>query len=170
MCRSTTGDWSSGNPAFAISHGPCRTSPSASSSDSCFSDMLFSPPAFAFRSIGWPRSISSELLLTASEIQPRVPRRTLSPHTAQAFQTPSSEDAVQQPKLLRLYDTPLQTTHVAIGWLPLDGTPVNGLTQARASSALKRGFKFPTNSCLLRHCQRVSYRNTTRKSARLPVL
>src|SRR6266511_2349831 len=37
--------------------------------------------------------------------------------------------------LLRLYDPPLQTTHVAIGSLPFDGTPVNGLTQARASSA-----------------------------------
>src|SRR5262245_2646279 len=71
--------------------------------------------------------------------------------------------------LLRLYDSPLQTTHVAIGWLPLDGTPINGLTQARASSAHWRGFKFPTNSCLLRHCHRVSYRNTARKSARLPV-
>src|SRR5262245_32006903 len=64
MRRSTTGDWDSGNPAFAISHGPCRTTPSASSSDSRFSDMLFSPPAFAFRSIGWPRGSSSEPLLT----------------------------------------------------------------------------------------------------------
>src|SRR6266498_2455723 len=98
----------------------------------------------------------SELLLAAPEIQPRVPRRTLSPHTAQAFQTPSSEDAVQQPKLLRLYDTPLQTTHVAIGSLPFVGTPVNSLTQVRASSAQRRGFKFSTNSCLLRHRQRVS--------------
>src|SRR6266498_3367494 len=59
--------------------------------------------------------------------------------------------------LLRLYDSPLQTTHVAIGQLPFDGAPVNGLTQARASSARRRGFKFPTNSCLLRHRQRVSY-------------
>src|SRR6266511_4069783 len=40
-----------------------------------------------------------------------------------------------------------ETTHVAIGSLPFDGTPVNGLTQARASSAKRRGFKFPTNSC-----------------------
>src|SRR5262245_23746164 len=79
---STTGDWDSGSLAFAISHGPYRTAPSASSSVSSFSDMLFSPPAFAFRSIGWPRSISSELLLTESEIQPRVPRRTVCEHPA----------------------------------------------------------------------------------------
>jgi hypothetical protein len=71
--------------------------------------------------------------------------------------------------LLRLYDPSLQTTHVAVGSLPFDGTPVSGLTQARASSAQRRCFKFPTNSCLLRHCHRVSYRNTTRKSAWLPV-
>ena len=71
--------------------------------------------------------------------------------------------------LLRLYDPPLQTTHVAVDSLPFDSTPFNSLTQARASSARRRGFKFPTNSCLLRHCHRVSYRNTTRKSARLPV-
>ena len=76
---STTGDWNSGSLAFAISHGPYGTAPLASSSVSSFSDMLFSPPAFAFRSIGWPRSISSELLLTESEIQPRVPRRTVVP-------------------------------------------------------------------------------------------
>jgi hypothetical protein len=59
--------------------------------------------------------------------------------------------------LLRLYDSPLQTTHVAIGSLPINGTPVNGLTPARASSARRRGFKFPTNSCWLRHRHRVSY-------------
>jgi hypothetical protein len=35
--------------------------------------------------------------------------------------------------LLRLYDPPLQTTHVAIAPLPFDGTPVNW-TQARANS------------------------------------
>jgi hypothetical protein len=58
--------------------------------------------------------------------------------------------------LLRLYDSPLQTTHVAISLLPFVGTLVNGLTQARASSALRRGFKFSTNSCFLRHRQRVS--------------
>src|SRR5262245_29295191 len=58
--------------------------------------------------------------------------------------------------LLRLYDSSLQMTHVAIGSLPVDGTPVNGLTQARASCAYRRGFKFPTNSCSLHHCHRVS--------------
>jgi hypothetical protein len=57
---------------------------------------------------------------------------------------------------LRLYDSSLQTTHVAIGSLPIYGAPVNSLTQARASGALWRRFKFPTNSCLLRHCHRVS--------------
>ena len=57
--------------------------------------------------------------------------------------------------LLRLYDSPLQMTHVAVASLPFDGTPVDR-TQARASSAKRRGFKFPTNSCLLRHCHRVS--------------
>jgi hypothetical protein len=31
-------------------------------------------------------------------------------------------------KLLRLYDSPLQTTHVAIGSLPVNGAPVNSLT------------------------------------------
>lgn len=47
-----SGGWDSGNPAFAVSRGSCGTAPSASSSGSRFSDMLFSPPAFAFRSIG----------------------------------------------------------------------------------------------------------------------
>src|SRR6516165_2817210 len=41
-----------GNAAFALSRGSCGTTPSASSSGSRFSDMLLSPPAFAFRSIG----------------------------------------------------------------------------------------------------------------------
>src|SRR5262249_55118199 len=66
-------------------------------------------------------------------------------------------------------DSPLQTTHVAVGSLPVDGMPVNGWTQARASGARRRRFKFSTNSCFLPHRQRVSYRKTTRKSARLPV-
>jgi len=37
----------------------------------------------------------SELLLAAPEIQPRVPRRTVSPQYAQAFQTPIGADAAQ---------------------------------------------------------------------------
>jgi hypothetical protein len=94
--RSTTGNWGSGNSAFAISHGPCGTTPSASSGVSRFSDMLFSPTAFAFRSIGWPRGISSEPLLTVSGIQPRVPRRTLSTHTAPITQGESPRKSRRQ--------------------------------------------------------------------------
>src|SRR5262249_3329525 len=48
---SIAGDWDSGNPAFALSRGSRGASPSASSSDPRFSDMLLSPPAFA---LTWP--------------------------------------------------------------------------------------------------------------------
>jgi hypothetical protein len=41
----------------------------------------------------------SELLLAAPEIQPRVPRRTVSPQHAQAFQTPAWADATPQPTI-----------------------------------------------------------------------
>src|SRR5215471_13075309 len=69
--------------------------------------------------------------------------------------------------LLRLYDSPLQTTHVALGLPPVDGMPFNGLTQVRASGSIWSGFKFSTNSCSLRRRHRDSYRKTSRKSARL---
>ena len=39
--------------------------------------------------------------------------------------------------LLRLYDSPLQTTHVAVGSLPIDGMPVKGWTQARGEQRVK---------------------------------
>src|SRR5262245_26959061 len=58
--------------------------------------------------------------------------------------------------LLRFYDSSLQATHVAIGSLPVDGMPVKGWTQARASSPVRGGFKFSTNSCSLRRRHRDS--------------
>src|SRR5438552_12047391 len=70
---------------FALSRGSCGTTPSAPSSDPRFSDMLFSPPAFRLQVNRMTQEHSSGLLLTASGIQHRVPRRTLAPHTAQAF-------------------------------------------------------------------------------------
>ena len=47
--------------------------------------------------------------------------------------------------LLRLHDSSLQTTHVAVGALPIDGVPVNRWTQARAGSFVDY-LKFSTNS------------------------
>ena len=44
-----SGDWGSGNQAFAVSHGPCGTSPTTLSGCSRFTDMLLSPLAFASR-------------------------------------------------------------------------------------------------------------------------
>ena len=73
---STAGDWDSGNAAFALSRGSCGTTPSASSSDPRFSDMLFSPPAFRHQVNRMTQEQPSGLLLTASGIQHRVPRRT----------------------------------------------------------------------------------------------
>jgi hypothetical protein len=132
---STTGDWNSGSLAFAISHGPYRTAPSASSS---FSDMLFSPPAFAFRSIGWPRSISSELLLTASEIQPRVPRRTVIPAISSSLSNALYRMRLHDFRLCRLDDTRLEPTHVLIDCSPVDGRPVDLFVGDRASLCFHR--------------------------------
>jgi hypothetical protein len=47
--------------------------------------MLFSPPAFRLQVNRMTQEHSSGLLLTASGIQHRVPRRTVAPHPAQAF-------------------------------------------------------------------------------------
>src|SRR5882724_5256621 len=78
----TAGDWDSGNAAFAISRGSCRTAPSASSSVPRFSDMLLSPPAFRLQVNRMTQEQPSGLLLTGSGIQHRVPRRTVSDHPA----------------------------------------------------------------------------------------
>src|SRR5262249_25867283 len=100
----------------------------------------------------------------------RVFRHSSNSETARAVG--ASEDDLQGADfallalLLRLYDSPLQTTHVAIGLFPIDGMPVHGLTQARASNHTWSGFRFSTNSCSLRRRHNVSYRKTSRKSAR----
>ena len=49
------GDWGSGSVAFTVSRGPCGTSPTTLWGCSRFTDMLFSPLAFASRWVGWPR-------------------------------------------------------------------------------------------------------------------
>src|SRR5262245_25636565 len=56
----------------------------------------------------------SELLLAAPEIQPRVPRRTVYPQYAQAFQTPTCANAAQQPTIVVApARSSLQVMHVA---------------------------------------------------------
>src|SRR3954468_12445016 len=90
----TAGDWDSGNAAFALSRGSCGAAPSASSSDPRFSDMLFSPPAFRLQVNRMTQEHPSGLLLTAPGIQLRVPRRTLSTHTAQASDNAPLRNAV----------------------------------------------------------------------------
>src|SRR4029077_6891014 len=78
----TAGDWDSGNAAFALSRGSCRTAPSASSSVPRFSHMLLSHPAFRLQVNRMTQEQPSGLLLTGSGIQHRVPRRTVSDHPA----------------------------------------------------------------------------------------
>src|SRR3954466_3457627 len=81
-----------GNPAFALSRGSCGAAPSAPSSDPRFSDMLFSPPAFRLQVNRMTQEQPSGLLLTASGIQHRVPRRTVALHPAQALVSRSASD------------------------------------------------------------------------------
>src|SRR5215813_6765081 len=66
----------------------------------------------------------SELLLAAPEIQPRVPRRTLSPYAAQAFPTPLLGRGFAT-VLRRLHDTHLQPTDVSVNLPPVDGRPIH---------------------------------------------
>ena len=49
VCLSTTGYWGSSNPALALSLRRCKAASYTSSDDSCFANMLFSPPPFRFR-------------------------------------------------------------------------------------------------------------------------
>jgi hypothetical protein len=66
----------------------------------------------------------SELLLAAPEIQPRVPRRTLSPYTAQAFPTPLLGRGFAT-VLRHLHDTHPEPTNIAVNLPSLDGRPIH---------------------------------------------
>src|SRR5215467_9115087 len=66
----------------------------------------------------------SELLLAAPEIQPRVPRRTLSPYAAQDFPTPFLGCGFAT-VLRRLHDTRLGPTNIAVNLPPVDGRPIH---------------------------------------------
>ena len=88
--------------------------------------MLFSSPAFAFKSIGCPKSDSSELFLTASGIQYRIPRRTVFPAIRSSLLNAlCGRTRFHHGQLCRLHDTRLQPTHNAMGFAPVNGVPVH---------------------------------------------
>ena len=80
------GDWTSGNSALAVSHGPRGTPPWTPPDGHRFPDMLFSPSGFRLQVSQATQEPPSEFIPTASGIQRSASRRTpcvrLSPHTA----------------------------------------------------------------------------------------
>ena len=72
---SSSGDWDSGNPAFAISHGSRNASPLTPSHDRCFADMLLFPFTFRIWVSHWTQEPSFEFLPAAPGIQQSASRR-----------------------------------------------------------------------------------------------
>jgi hypothetical protein len=70
------GDWTSGNSALAVSHGPRGTPPWTPPDGHRFPDMLFSPSGFRLQVSQATQEPPSEFIPTASGIQRSASRRT----------------------------------------------------------------------------------------------